>query len=491
MKRILNIETTEYLEKKVKIAGWVQTIRAHGKILFIDLRDRSGILQLVFTPETKELYEIVQKIRPEWVIGAEGTIEKRPKGQINPKIKTGKVELHPLNIEIFSQAKTLPFPIDTPGYEINEEKRLKYRYLDLRRERMKKNLIWRQKVIQFMRNFLIEEGFTEVETPLLTKSTPEGARDFLVPSRLYPGKFYALPQSPQQFKQMLMVAGIEKYFQIAKVLRDEDPRADRQAEHAQLDIEMAFASQDEILNLVERLYVTLVKKLFPEKKIQKIPFPRLEYKEVMKKYHSDKPDIRRNKSDSDELAFCFVINFPMFEWHEEEKKWGAQHHPFTMPQIGKFDETSSHLSPRSTSLNSAIKKIKKEPEKILAYQYDFVLNGVEIGGGSIRTTNLDVLTAVFEVLGHKKEEIKKQFKNYFEAFSYGVPPHGGIAPGIDRFLAVVLNEPNIREVMAFPKTGDNRDLMMDVPAEVTEKQLKELNIRVSKKVIKPKKEGKK
>jgi aspartyl-tRNA synthetase len=491
MKRILNIETTEYLEKKVKVAGWVQTIRAHGKILFIDLRDRSGILQLVFTPETKELYEIVQKIRPEWVIGAEGTIEKRPKGQINPKIKTGKVELHPLNIEIFSQAKTLPFPIDTPGYEINEEKRLKYRYLDLRRERMKKNLIWRQKVIQFMRNFLIEEGFTEVETPLLTKSTPEGARDFLVPSRLYPGKFYALPQSPQQFKQMLMVAGIEKYFQIAKVLRDEDPRADRQAEHAQLDIEMAFTSQDEILNLVERLYVTLVKKLFPEKKIQKIPFPRLEYKEVMKKYHSDKPDIRRNKSDSDELAFCFVINFPMFERHEEEKKWGAQHHPFTMPQIGKFDETSSHLSPRSTSLNSAIKKIKKEPEKILAYQYDFVLNGVEIGGGSIRTTNLDVLTAVFEVLGHKKEEIKKQFKNYFEAFSYGVPPHGGIAPGIDRFLAVVLNEPNIREVMAFPKTGDNRDLMMDVPAEVTEKQLKELNIRVSKKVIKPKKEGKK
>ena len=463
MKRILNLEITKYLGKKVKVCGWVQTIRSHGKILFIDLRDCSGILQLVFTPENEALYKLVQKIRPEWVISVEGTIAQRPIGMINPKIETGKVELHPTELEIFSQAKTLPFPIDTSGYEINEETRLKYRYLDLRRERMRKNLEIRQKVIQFMRDFLIKEGFIEVETPFLTKSTPEGARDFLVPSRLYPGKFYALPQSPQQFKQMLMVAGIEKYFQIAKVLRDEDPRADRQAEHTQLDIEMAFTSQDEILNLVERLYIDLVKKLFPEKKIQKIPFPRLEYREVIKRYHSDKPDLRKNKSDPNELAFCFVINFPMFEWHEKEKRWGAMHHPFTKPQT------------------SDIKKIKAEPEKILAHQYDFVLNGYEIGGGSIRTTNPEVLLAVFDVLGHKKEETKKQFKHYFEAFSFGVSPHGGIAPGIDRFLAVVLNEPNIREVIAFPKTGDNRDLMMDVPSEASEEQLKELNIKIIKK----------
>ncbi len=461
MKRILNLETTEYLGKIVKVAGWVQTIRAHGKILFIDLRDRSGILQLVFTPENKGLYEIVQKVKPEWVIGVEGTIEKRPKGQINPKIETGKIEFHPSNIEIFSQAKTLPFPIDTPGYEINEEKRLKYRYLDLRRERMRKNLEMRQKVIQFIRDFLIKEEFIEVETPILTKSTPEGARDFLVPSRLYPGKFYALPQSPQQYKQLLQVAGFEKYFQIAKCLRDEDPRADRQPEHTQLDIEMSFINQEDVLNLIERLYIALVKKLLPEKKISKIPFPKITYKDSMKKYKTDKPDLRVNKNNSNELAFCFITDFPMFEWSEVEKKWGAMHHPFTKP---KTDD---------------IKKIKETPENILAYQYDFVLNGVEIGGGSIRTTNLDVLAAVFEVLGHKKEEVKKQFSNYFEAFSYGVPPHGGIAPGIDRFLAVVLNEPNIREVIAFPKTGDNRDLMMNVPAEVTEEQLKELHIRVS------------
>jgi len=465
MKRILNIETTKYLGEKVRVCGWINTRRTHGKILFIDLRDRSGVLQIIFTEKNKELYETAQKMRPEWVIEVIGQINKRPKGMINPKIETGRIELHPQNLEIFSEAKTLPFSIDTLGYEISEEKRLKYRYLDLRRERMRKNLKVRQKVIQFMRDFLQKEEFIEVETPVLTKSTPEGARDFLVPARLQTGKFYALPQSPQQYKQMLQIAGIEKYFQIARVLRDEDPRADRQAEHTQLDIEMSFTNQEEILNLIEKLYVALVKKIFPTKKIQKIPFPRLKYKEVMKKYHSDKPDIRKNKSDPNKLAFCFVVNFPMFEWHEEEKKWGAMHHPFTKPRIKDIEE------------------IKKHPEKILAYQYDFVLNGYEIGGGSIRTTNPEILMAVFEVLGHKTKEVKEQFRHYFEAFEYGVPPHGVIAPGIDRFLALVLNEPNIREVIAFPKTGDNRDLMMDVPAPVKKDQLKDLHI----KIVKPKK----
>ncbi len=462
MKRILNTETIKYRGKLVKVCGWINTRRDHGKIIFIDLRDKSGILQLVFTPQNKNIYDLAQKLRPEWVISVEGRLKERPKGMQNPKIETGKIELEAEKLEVLAKAKTLPISIDTSGYEISEEKRLKYRYLDLRRERLKRNLIFRQKVIQFMREFLIKEGFVEVETPILTKSTPEGARDFLVPSRLQPGKFYALPQSPQQFKQLLMVAGVEKYFQIARCFRDEDPRADRQAEHTQLDIEMSFTEQNEILSLVEKLYTSLIKKLFPEKRITRLPFPRITYKEAIRKYRTDKPDLRKNKNNPDELAFCFITDFPMFEWKEDEKKWGAMHHPFTKPQTDN------------------IKEIKNNPEKILAYQYDFVLNGYEIGGGSIRTTNLDILTAVFEVLGHKKNEIKKKFSNYFEAFSYGVPPHGGIAPGIDRFLAVLFNEPNIREVIAFPKTGDNRDLMMDAPSEVEEKQLKELHIKITK-----------
>ncbi len=457
MKRILTIETTKYVGEKVKLFGWVNTRRDHGQIIFIDLRDRAGLVQIVFPAKT------AHSIRPEWVIAVEGKVKARPTGMQNPKMATGKIEVAAEKLEVLSKAKTLPFSIDTPGYEISEEKRLQYRYLDLRRARLKKNLAVRHQVIQFIRDFLAKEEFCEIETPILTKSTPEGARDFLVPSRLQPGKFYALPQSPQQYKQMLQVAGYERYFQIARCLRDEDPRADRQAEHTQLDLEMSFVDQEDILSLTENLYAQMVKKLFPGKKITKTPFPRISYAEAMKKYRTDKPDLRKNKKNADELAFCFVVDFPMFEWHKEEKKWGAVHHPFTRPQ--------------TTEIN----KIKKQPEKVLAHQYDFVLNGAEIGGGSLRTIDLAVLTAVFEVLGHKKQDIKKNFKQYFEAFTYGVPPHGGIAPGIDRFLAVALGEPNIREVIAFPKTGDNRDLMMDVPSEVSPRQLKELHLKTTKK----------
>jgi len=462
MQRTLINETPKYIGKKVKVCGWVNSRRDHGKIIFIDLRDKTGLLQVVFG---SEIYEAAKNLRPEWVIEIIGEVEKRPKGMENPKIETGKIEIKAENLKVLSQAKTLPFAIDTDGYKIAEEKRLKYRYLDLRRKRLQKNLKVRQEVIRFIRDFLQNRGFLEVETPLLTKSTPEGARDFLVPSRLQPGKFYALPQSPQQYKQLLMVSGIERYFQIAKCLRDEDPRADRQAEHTQLDIEMSFVSQEDILNLVEKLYVELCGKLFPEKKITKIPFPRLSFKTAMKKYKSDKPDLRKNKKDEAELAFCFITDFPMFEWSEHEGRWGAMHHPFTKPQT------------------EDIAQIKQSPEKVLAQQYDFVLNGYEIGGGSLRTTDPKILLAVFEVLGHQKEEVKKQFGHLFEAFQYGVPPHGGIALGIERFLAILLSEPNIREVIAFPKTGDNRDLMMEVPSEVTEEQLRELHL----KVIKPKK----
>ena len=446
----------------MKVAGWVQAIRSHGKIIFIDLRDRSGFLQVIFTPREEDLYKLAKSLRPEWVVGIEGEVQKRPPGMVNPKVETGQVELKPEKLEVFSKAKTLPFPIDTPGYEILEEKRLKYRYLDLRRKRMKKNLILRQKVIRVIREFLFQEDFIEVETPILTKSTPEGARDFLVPSRLQPGKFYALPQSPQQYKQLLQVSGIEKYFQIARCFRDEDPRADRQAEFTQLDIEMAFIEQEDILSLIENLYVHVVRKTFPEKRISKIPFPRLTYKEAVEKYKTDRPDLRRNKENPDELAFCFVVDFPMFEWKEKEKRFDAVHHPFTR------------------SKEKDINKIRENPGKILAHQYDSVLNGEEIGGGSLRIYNPEILETVFEIMGHKKSEIKNKFGHLLKAFEYGVPPHGGIALGLERILMVLLNEKNIREVMAFPKTGDSRDPMMEAPSEVDKEQLRELHIDIKR-----------
>jgi len=463
MDRILNAQTAKHPGEKVKVQGWVNNWRAHGKILFIDLRDVSGILQVVFSGSDKTLYELAETLRPEWVICIEGIIKERPQGMQNPKIATGQVEMEATSLEILSRARTLPFAIDDDGYSINEEKRLKYRYLDIRRERMKNNLFQRQKVIHFMREFLIKEGFIEVETPILTKSTPEGARDFLVPSRLQPGNFYALPQSPQQYKQLLMVSGLEKYFQIARCFRDEDPRADRQAEFTQLDIEMSFVKEEDILQLIENLYTALIRKIFPEKKIQKTPFPRMSYKKAMEKYNTDKPDLREDKNDPNELAFCFIVDFPMFEWKKEEKRWDAMHHPFTRPQT------------------ETVAEIKDNPDKILAHQYDLALNGYEIGGGSLRSYKPEILEAVFEVMGHKKQDIKEKFGHLLEAFDYGVPPHGGIASGLERFLSIILQEPNIREVIAFPKTGDNRDLMMQAPSEIEEAQLKELNIKITEK----------
>jgi aspartyl-tRNA synthetase len=463
MERIFSSEAPKFLNKEIKVAGWVDSIRIHGKIIFIDLRDKNGILQLVFTSENESAYKLVKEIRSEFVIEASGKVLKRPAKMINPKHATGLIEVSVKDLEILSKAKTLPFSIEGAGYEINEEKRMQYRYLDLRRARMKKNLILRQKTIQFIRGFLEEKEFIEIETPILTKSTPEGARDFVIPSRLKPGLFYALPQSPQQYKQLLQVAGFERYFQIARCFRDEDPRADRQAEFTQLDMEVSFMSQKEILVLIEQLFVSVVKKLFPQKRIQKIPFPRIPYAQVMEKYRTDKPDLRKNKDNKDELAFAFVVDFPMFEWKKEEKRWGAVHHPFTRPQT------------------EDIKKIINEPAKILAHQYDLVLNGYEIGGGSLRSYKPEILEAVFKALGHKKEEIHAKFGHLLEAFKYGVPPHGGIAPGLDRFFSILFNEPNIREVIAFPKTGDSRDLMMGAPAEIDKSQLKELNISVTKK----------
>lgn len=461
MERISVVETTKQTDKKVKVSGWIANKRDHGKITFIDLRDASGILQVVVA---KDLQKTASDLRPEWVIAITGTVKKRPASMENSELETGSVELQAEKIEILSKSETPPFPLDTDGYEVDEEKRLKFRYLDLRRPRLQTNLRVRHKVLHFMRDYLSKEGFVEIETPLLTKSTPEGARDFLVPSRLSPGKFYALPQSPQQYKQLLQVAGFEKYFQIARALRDEDPRGDRQAEHTQLDIEMSFIEREDILGLVEGLYTKLVKELFPEKKITKTPFPRLTYAEAIKKYKSDKPDLRKDTKNPDELAFAWVVDFPMFKKSEGKGKWNATHHPFTKPQVKSAKEITT-----------------KNIESILAFQYDLVLNGYEIAGGSIRTHEPEVLEKVFEVLGHSKKEIKENFGHMLEAFTYGVPPHGGIAGGVDRLLAILLNEPNIREVMAFPKTGDNRELMMDAPSEVSKEQLKELGLKIEKK----------
>ena len=458
MERVINSDTTKYLGKQIKVCGWVNSIRLHGKIVFIDLRDMSGIVQLVDTSG------IAKEIRPEWVIEVIGKVSNRPPRMMNPKIETGKIEVSIEDLKVLSKAKTLPFSIDGDGYEINEEKRMKYRYLDLRRERMKRNMIERNRMIKFIRDFRQKDKFIEIETPILTKSTPEGARDFVVPSRLQPSKFYALPQSPQQYKQLLQIAGFERYFQIARCLRDEDPRGDRQPEHTQLDLEMSFVEQKDIMRLIEDLFIDLVKKLYPEKKIQEIPFPRLTYEKAIKKYNTDRPDLRKNKNNPDLLAFCWVVDFPFFE-KNDKNKWTFTHNPFS--------------APKSEFMNDLLKK--KNIKNILTTQYDIVLNGSEIGGGSIRNHESEALETVFEIIGYKKKDIKDKFGHMLRAFQYGVPPHGGIASGLDRFLAMMFGEKSIREVIAFPKTGDSRDLMMDAPSEISEEQLKELKIKVIKK----------
>ncbi|OGZ84688.1 MAG: hypothetical protein A2599_03525 [Candidatus Staskawiczbacteria bacterium RIFOXYD1_FULL_39_28] len=467
MIRFLIKDTAKHVGEKLKVSGWVNVRRAHGKILFVDLRDISGVLQLVFVPSNKEAYEKAEKIRPEWVIEVRGQIVKRPENMINSKIETGQVEMSVDELNVLSESETMPLSIETDGYDIGEEVRMKYRYLDLRRERLKNNLIARYKLVKFIRDFLGNEDFIEIETPILTKSTPEGARDYIVPARLNPGTFYALPQSPQQYKQLFMVAGLEKYYQIPRCFRDEDPRGDRQPEFTQLDLEMSFVEREDVMELTERMFISLVKTLYPNKKIQEIPFPRITYKDAMEKYKSDRPDIRKNKDNKDLLAFCWVIDFPFFE-KTDEGGWTFTHNPFSAAKP-EF---------REDLLN------KKNIEKILTSQYDIVLNGSEIGGGSIRNHTAEALEKVFEIMGYKKERIQQNFGHMLEAFKYGAPPHGGIAPGIDRLISILQNEPNIREVIAFPKTGDGRDFMMNAPSEVDKKQLEELHIKIAKKTKK-------
>ena len=462
--RTLIANLKELVGQEVTIKGWVDIRRDQGKLIFFDFRDVSGYAQGVILPNAKEAHAVGEKIRPEWVVAVTGKVNARPERNVQKEKQNGTIELEILSIEVLNESLTPPIDVRADGREIGEESRLKYRYLDLRRPRLQKNIRNRHKVIKHIRDFLDKESFVEIETPNLTKSTPEGSRDYIVPSRIDKGKFYALPQSPQQYKQLLMAAGMEKYFQIARCFRDEDTRGDRQPEFTQLDLEMSFVEREEVMALNERLLIEIVKTLYPHKKIQAVPFPRITYKEAMEKYQSDKPDLRTDKNDPDLLAFEWVIDFPFFE-KDDKGGWTFTHNPFSRPQPEHMEWL-----------------LKKENiGEILTTQYDVVLNGNEIGGGSIRNHQPEALRKVFEIMGHTPENIEKNFGHMLTAFAHGTPPHGGIAWGLDRLMTLLENEPNIREVIAFAKSGDGRDLMMEAPSEVSPEQLQELGIKLDKK----------
>lgn len=574
--------TKEHEGEEVCLSGWVQTRRDLGGLIFVDLRDRSGIVQVVFNPERKEAFKKADEIRSEYVIAVKGKVCRRPAENVNAKISTGYIEVIGEELDILSKAKTPPFPIED-NIKVDEIVRLKYRYLDLRRPSMQYNMIFRSKINKAIRDFLDENGFVEVETPVLTKSTPEGARDYLVPSRLNPGKFYALPQSPQLFKQILMVAGMDRYYQIARCFRDEDLRADRQPEFTQLDIEMSFVDVDDIISLNEKLIKYVVEKVTGIK--VEIPFARMTYEQAMEKYGSDKPDTRfgmemvdisnivgsssfkvfsdvvkdggrvkginiknggkafsrrqidelvekakefgakglawmnvtsegikspitkffdeqtikeikdkfdcevgdlivfiadsnaelvmtslgslriylakaLNLIDKNKLNFLWITEFPLLEYNEEEKRFVAKHHPFTSP------------------MEEDIPLLDKEPSRVRAKAYDIVLNGTELGGGSIRIHDAALQEKMFETLGFSKERAWNNFGFLLKAFEYGTPPHGGIAYGLDRMIMLLLGLDSIRDCIAFPKTQNASCPMTDAPSEVDAKQLKELHIQV-------------
>ena len=453
MNRTYASETSKLVGKEVTVKGWVNSVRSHGKIVFFDLRDRSGLLQVVMEKA---------RVKPEDIIAVTGTVVKRPANLVNPKIVSGSVELQGSTIEILSPSRELPFPLDGDGLDIDEDLRLKYRYLDLRRPRLANNLTLRSKYVQSLREYLFECDFTEIETPLLTKSSPEGSRDFVVPSRHYPGQFYALPQSPQQYKQLLMTAGFEKYFQTAKCLRDEDPRADRAYEHTQLDLEMSFVTKEDVMSVVEGMITHALGKVGFGDKIISSPFPVITYESALAKYGADKFDLRTpEEKQAGKLAFAWVVDFPFFE-KTEDGGFTFTHNPFSAP-------SPEHEQWLLT---------KQNVEKIVTQQYDLVCNGREVGGGSIRANSSAVLRSTFEIMGYKDEEINEQFGHMLSAFDFGTPPHGGCAHGFERLLMILQNEEYIREVQAFPMSGKGHTSVMFAPSALDHEQLSELKLEI-------------
>jgi aspartyl-tRNA synthetase len=574
----------EHAGQQVTLAGWVNRWRDHGGLTFLDLRDRSGVVQAVTNPEVSaQAHAAAAEARPEWVLQVHGQVRLRPEGMRNPDLATGEIEVEIHELKVLNPARTPPFLINEEN-EVDEMVRLRYRYLDLRRERMRRNLQRRHQVVQFIRSFLDQRGFWEVETPILFKATPEGARDYLVPSRLYPGEVYALPQSPQQLKQLLMVAGVEKYYQIARCFRDEDQRGDRQPEFTQLDIEMSFVEREDVMALLEGCYTAMVEQLFPERPIRSKPWPRLSYQEALDRFGTDRPDLRFGLEladltdlapgcgfkvfeqaaaaggqvrginakgcagfsrseldqlaayvaphgakglaylaldpsgemrssfakfvtpdrlaaiqarlaaepgdlllfvadqstvvleslgrlrlhlgdrlglrDADVLSFCWVVDFPLVQWNEEEKRWDPSHHLFTAPL------------PEDAPL------LASDPGAARGQQYDVVLNGEETAGGSIRIHDRALQEQIFALIGLDPQDARHRFGHMLTAFEFGTPPHGGIASGIDRLLMVLCSEPNIREVIAFPKNQAARDVMAEAPSVPDSIQWKELHLQV-------------
>jgi aspartyl-tRNA synthetase len=443
------------IDHDVTLCGWLHRRRDHGGLTFFDLRDRSGLAQIVFDVKTNEgLHQQAKTLGPEDVLRIMGTVRRRPKGTENPQLTSGTVEVKATALSVLNAAKPPPLAIDDEA-QISDEVRMQWRYLDLRRPSVQRTVLLRHRIVHRMRQTLDALGFVEVETPILTKSTPEGARDFLVPSRLNPGQFYALPQSPQLFKQLLMIAGLERYFQMARCFRDEDLRADRQPEFTQLDLEMSFVEEADVFAVVE----AVLRAVF-QQELQlslSVPFPRLTFREAQSKHGTDKPDLHTRMNA---WAFCWITEFPLFRFDEQTRRWDAEHHPFTAP----YPDDEARLA--------------HDPATVRARAYDLILNGVEVGSGSIRIHKAGLQREVFKVLGLSDETVRERFEFLLEALTYGAPPHGGIALGLDRFLALIAQAPSIRDVIAFPKTQKAIDPLTGAPSEVSDAQLKELGIAI-------------